>query len=173
MRTEFVNPFVSAAIHVLRAELNETVRRGSLRLQGSRVTPGEVTVSVGVAGDVEGLVLYGMDSMTAHRIVGTMLGKNPLWLEDEIVESGVAEVGNMITGRASMELEEQGYFCDITPPTVLIGRDILISTVEFQRLEVPLNLSFGQIILHVALRQRTGSRRKADARADISLPKQE
>lgn len=163
MRTEFVNPFVAAALHVFRQELKEEPRRGPLRLEGSRVTPGEVTVAVGVAGDVEGLVLYGMDTSTAQRIVASILGIPPLRVEDDIMESGAAEIGNMITGRASMELEQQGYTCDITPPLVLLGRNILISTVAFERLEVPFDLATGRVVLHIALRQRMGARRKQQA----------
>src|SRR5690606_36824508 len=69
VRTEFVNPIVAAAMHVFRQELQEEPRRGPLRLEGSRVTPGDVTVILGVAGDVEGLVLYGIDIATAQRMV--------------------------------------------------------------------------------------------------------
>jgi len=160
VRTEFVNPFVAAALHVFRQELQEEPRRGPLRLEGSRVTPGEVTVIVGVAGDVEGLVLYGMDIATAQRMVGSILGISPLRVHDDLVESGAAEIGNMITGRASMELEKQGYSCEITPPVVLLGRNILISTVAFNRLEIPFDLSTGRVVLHVALRRRQGEGRK-------------
>lgn len=163
MRTEFVNPFVAAALHVFRQELKEEPKRGALRMAGSRVTPGEVTVAVGVAGDVEGLVLYGMDAATAQRMVGSILGISPLRVEDEMVESGAAEIGNMITGRAGMELERHGYSCDITPPVVLLGRDILISTVAFDRLEVPFDLTTGRVVLHLALQHRRGEPRKEEA----------
>ncbi|HEY8448899.1 MAG TPA: chemotaxis protein CheX [Bacillota bacterium] len=163
MRTEFVNPFLAAAARVLSRELGETPQRGEIRLAGSRVTPGEVTVAVGVTGDVEGTVLYGTSEITARRIVGRILGRDPFLLEDTLVESGAAELGNMITGQASADLERSGYRCDITPPAVLIGRDVLISTVEFRRLVIPLQLEVGRLEIHVALQERGSVRRSQEA----------
>lgn len=173
MRAEFVNPFLAAVVEVLEAELGTAPERGPLRLVGSRVTPGELTVAIGVTGDVEGTVLYGMSEFTARRIVADILGKYAAALPDELVESGVAELGNMITGRATMLLEASGYRCDVSPPTVFVGRDVFVSTVEFRRLVIPLVLPQGHIEVHVALEERAECRgahplrrAQADAVAD-------
>lgn len=159
MRAEFVNPFLVAAAEVLRAELGAAPERGPLRVVGSRVTPGELTVMLGVTGAVEGMVLLGMSELTGRRIVGQLVGRHPASLADELLESGVGELGNMITGRATVLLEAAGYPCDITPPTVLSGRDVLISTVEVQRLVIPLQLPHGSLEIHVALQERGAGRR--------------
>lgn len=159
MRAEFVNPFLSAATEVLRSELGAAPVRGPLRMVGSRVTPGELTVVLGVTGAVEGMVLFGMSEFTGRKIVGHVLHRHPGSLSDQLLESGVGELGNMITGRATVLLEAAGYPCDITPPTVLTGRNVMISTIEFQRLVIPLQLPQGSLEIHVALQERVGERR--------------
>lgn len=155
MQVDFINPFVGAAVHVLEAELGETPVRGQIRLEGSRVTPGEMTVAVGVTGEVEGIVLYGMSESTARRIVAHLLQRNPWGMDEQLVESGAGELANMITGTAGITLESKGYRCDITPPSILIGRGVMISTVEVQRLVIPLKISHGELVIHVALRKRS------------------
>ena len=170
MRAEFVNPFLAAVVEILEAELGMTPERGALRLVGSRVTPGELTVAIGVTGAVQGVVLYGMSELTGRNIVGHMLGRQPHLLSDALLESGVAELGNMITGRATMLLEAGGFRCDITPPTVMSGRNLMISTVEFQRLVIPVTLAVGALEIHVALQERAAPAPGAGASMGEILP---
>jgi chemotaxis protein CheX len=71
---------------------------------------------------------------------------------DNLAQSGVAELGNVITGRASIKLSEAGYNCNISPPALILGKDITISTLDFSRIVVPLNTPLGEIVVHLALR---------------------
>jgi chemotaxis protein CheX len=57
----------------------------------------------------------------------------------------VAELGNVITGRASVKLAEAGYEAVISPPTLLSGKGATISTLDFGRLVVPLNSECGSL----------------------------
>ena len=121
MRAEFINPFLHAACEVLESELGAAPHRGSIGLQRSAYTTDEVTAVVGVTGNVAGMVLYSMTEETARSIVAKMMGQDfPEF--DALAQSGIAEIGNVITGRAAVLLAEAGFPSDLAPPMLLIGR---------------------------------------------------
>ena len=146
-----VNPFLDAAYKFLQNELNMEVTRGQLRLESSKATSGEVNVALGVAGDAEGTVIYSMSEKTAKAISASLLNE-PVPMFNELAESSIAEMGNIITGQAAAGLEEHGYVCKLTPPTIIAGKGVMISTVDIQKLVIPIELPVGCIEISVALR---------------------
>ena len=153
MRAEYIRPFVTAAVEVLRMEFGvERVERGELSLETSYYTTEEVTALIGLAGEIEGTAMYGTSRSTVRRMVEAVTGTLPP-IFDEISESAFAEFGNVVSGRASMLFEQQGWRCTISPPTVIIGRGTIISNAGIQRLIVPLHTSLGDMHLAVALRK--------------------
>ena len=72
---------------------------------------------------------------------------------DRLAQSGIAELGNVITGQASRRLAEAGFQADISPPTLVMGKGTLISTLDFQRLMVPLRTPLGDLQINLALRE--------------------
>jgi chemotaxis protein CheX len=151
VKVEFVNPFIQAASEVLESELGAAVKRGSLRLQKSAVTTDEVTALVGVAGDVSGIVLYSMSQATALGIVSRMLGQE-FEEFDALAQSGIGELGNVITGRAAILLAVAGYPSNITPPSLVVGQGTMITTLDLNRLVFPLQTDVGGLEIQVVLR---------------------
>jgi len=152
VKAEFVNPFVTSAFNVLQTETRAEVSKGTVTLQDSPLVSDEVTVLIGVVGRAQGLVLYGMSERTAKGLVSVMTGEQ-VSIFDSLAESAVAELGNVITGLASGELERAGYPCKIAPPSVVVGRGTSISTLSIKRLVIPLQTKYGDITVHVALRE--------------------
>jgi chemotaxis protein CheX len=89
-----------------------------------------------------------------------------------LVQSGVAELGNVISGRATIRFSEAGYNSNISTPTVLIGSGIQISTLDFPRIVVPLNTEFGCFTVHLALREKLEGKSNdpADFVSLVNLP---
>jgi Predicted inhibitor of MCP methylation, homolog of CheC len=57
----------------------------------------------------------------------------------------------MITGNAAALLAEKGYTCDISPPSIIRGSNVKISTVNTPALVVPITLGeFGDLEINVA-----------------------
>jgi chemotaxis protein CheX len=151
MKVEFVNPFLEAATEVLDAELGGEVQRGTLRLHKTAFTTDEVTAVVGVTGTLHGLVLYSMSQATALRIVSRVMGQE-FEEFDAIAQSGIGELGNVITGRASVLLSEAGFPSNITPPALVIGEGTLITTLDLVRLVLPLETDAGALEIQVVLK---------------------
>lgn len=151
MKVEFMNPFISAAISVLESEVGATIKKGRLALEAGDFMSQEVTVLIGVTGKVEGQVFYGMKEKTAKRIVSAMMGEE-LLVFDEFAQSGISELGNVITGKAGIGLEAAGFPCNLSPPTLILREGTNISTLNIKRILVPLITQYGEIVVHVGLR---------------------
>jgi chemotaxis protein CheX len=152
MNVKFLNPFVEAANEVLIAEMNINASRGPLSLQKSALTTDDVTVLISLVDQLQGVVLYGLSYETALRFVSLMMGQEFKEF-DNLAQSGIAELGNVITGRATVKLSEAGYRTNISPPTLVSGRGVQISTLDFPRLVVPLQTSLGDLTVHLAVRE--------------------
>lgn len=153
MNVKFLNPFTEAAQKVLEAECNLAVQRGPLTMQISCMTAEEVTVLINLVGQVEGTVLYGMNVQTALNLVSRVMNQE-FHEFDDLARSGVAELGNVITGQATIKLSQAGYESLISPPTMIEGKDVEISTLDFQRIVVPMTTEVGDIIVHLGIRER-------------------
>jgi chemotaxis protein CheX len=153
VKVEFLNPFVTAAAEVLRAEAGTEVSRGPLTLERSATTSSDVTTLISLVGDVEGMVLFTLSREMCLGLVSQMMGQEFTEL-DELVQSGIGELGNVIAGRAATKLSQMGYNANISVPTLIIGQGATISTLDFQRLVVPLDTPLGSLQVHLALRER-------------------
>lgn len=155
MNVEFLNPFISAAVEVLEQEVSAASQRGEIRLQRSAYTTSEVTTMLSIVGEVRGMVLYGMPTKMALALVSQMMGQEFTEFDD-LAQSGIGELGNVITGRASTKLSASGYVANLSPPTLIVGKGLQVSTLDFQRLVIPLATQFGTLEIQLALRENGG-----------------
>ena len=160
MRAEFINPFLQAASEVLESELGSAPRRGAVGLQRSAYTSDEVTAVVAVTGSIAGVVMFAMTEATARAMVSRMMGQD-FEEFDALAQSGIAEIGNVITGRAAVLLSEAGFPSDLAPPMLLVGRNTMISTLDVQRLIIPIETDLGKVEIQVALKFSTSAASRA------------
>jgi len=155
MRVEYINPFVEAAFNVLKEVLDTEVKRGDLYLKSTTMSIMGVAALVGLAGDVEGRVLFDMTKETALNIAGAMNGEKFSQL-DELAKATIQELANMITAQAVTKLHDLGFKFDLTPPALFSGENMEISNHEVEALIVPMDMgSNGKIEINVAIREKT------------------
>ena len=159
MNVKFLNPFVISAHETLSQEMREAIEREDLRLENGPYQTDDVTVIISLIGAVDGTVFFSMSEETAIQLASVLMGEKFATL-DKLAQSGIAELGNVITGRASMRLAEAGYEANISTPSVILGKGATISTLEYPRLVVPLATSLGSMIIHLALRENQQSKLK-------------
>lgn len=158
MRVEYINPFVESAYNVLKEVLNTEVQRGELYLKSTSMPVLGVAAVVGLAGDVEGRVLFDMTKETAIHIASTMLegmemeSGNEL---DDMSKATITELANMITGQSVTKLHNLGFKFDLTPPAIFTGENMEVSDTGVEALIVPMEVPQGKIEINVAIRERT------------------
>ena len=154
MRVEYINPFVEAAFNVLKEVMATDVKRGDLYLKSTTMSIMGVAALVGLAGDVEGRVLFDMTKDTALNIAGAMNGEKFTQL-DELAKATIQELANMITAQAVTKLHDLGFKFDLTPPALFSGENMEISNHEVEALIVPMELGpNGKIEINVAIREK-------------------
>jgi chemotaxis protein CheX len=157
MRVEYINPFVEATYNVLKEVLQRDVKRGDLYLKESTMQIMGVAALVGLAGDVEGRVLFDMTRETALKVATAMNFGDPAFTKlDDMARSTLTELANMITAQAVTKLFELGFKFDLTPPALFVGDNMEIAnTLKVEALIVPMELGeFGKIEVNVAIRER-------------------
>ena len=158
MRVEYINPFVEAAFNVLKEVLQTDVKRGDLFLKSTTMQIQGVAALVGLAGDVEGRVLFDMTKATALSVASGMNGEDMKVLDD-MVKATITELANMITAQAVTKLHDLGFKFDLTPPALFTGDNMEISNhLNVEALIVPMELGpggkNGSIEINVVIRER-------------------
>lgn len=167
MNVKFLNPFVNSAHDILSMEMHESVTRGELRLETGPYRTDDATVIISLIGAVDGTVFYSMSKESAIQFASVLMGEKFDAL-DALTQSGIAELGNVITGHASMKLAEAGYESNISTPSLIIGKGAMISTLEYPRLVVPLETPIGSLTIHLSLRENPHTNLKTP---QIEIPK--
>jgi chemotaxis protein CheX len=152
MNVKILNPFLEAVIEVMKVEVGVTVTKGDLTLQKSALTTDDVTVLINLVGQIYGVVMYGMPISTGIQVVSRIMGQEFAEF-DSLAQSGIAELGNVITGRATVKFSEAGFQSNISPPMVIAGKGLQVSTLDFPRIIVPLKSDIGDMVVHLALRE--------------------
>jgi chemotaxis protein CheX len=156
MRVEYINPFVESAYTVLKEVLSLEVKRGDIYLKPTSMQIMGVAALVGLAGDVEGRVLFDMSKETALFVAGKMNGENFTVL-DELGKATIQEMANMITAQAVTKLHDLGFKFDLTPPALFTGDNMEVSTNlgEVEALIVPMEIDAShKVEVNVAIRER-------------------
>ena len=151
MDARFLSAFLQAVVEVLSSEIGGQIQRGAVTLERSSYAANDVSVMLTVVGKLRGVVIYGMPESTALGIVSHIMGQR-LGEIDDLVQSGIAELGNVITGRASTLLAGMGYPTHLSVPTLVLGK-AMISVLDFHRVVVPMTCEYGPLAVHLALRE--------------------
>lgn len=151
MKVEFINPFVTAAYLVLENIGCTRIERGRLEIKTSPVAGAPVNAIIGVAGEIKGQVIYSLDEATAIKMASAMMMGMPVTEFDELSKSAICEIGNMITGNAAAALSNDGFNCTVTPPSLFMGNDVVVSVKDVPILVIPLHTDFGGVTMYVAL----------------------
>lgn len=153
MKVRFLNPFVYAGLRVFHSEVKlKRLTPGKPYLIRADATLQPVNVVIGVAGSVQGLVIYGMELAMAKAVLRAMAG-TPIAITDPLAESALGELGNVVTGVASGSLEGAGYPCRTSPPMVVRGTGIKFSSVIKPMVVVPITTDVGDLKIYLGLQE--------------------
>lgn len=152
MNVEYINPFINVSVSLMKMICNATAKRGQMYIKNATFSPDNVAIIIGIAGEFRGQVFFSMDESTACNIASSMMFGAEVKELDDMAKSAIAELGNMIMGNVSTEFFNNGIKIDITPPTVLVGKDMVLSTKGLKTICIPLILEeMGKIEIDIAL----------------------
>ena len=118
----------------------------------------DLIANIGITGEISGFLLIRADIQSSMNFINKMLSNMGMEAEnsefDQFHKEAFGEILNQISGRAVMLLENVGVDCNITPPSILRGSNIAISTYEAAEiLHKTIYGSFGSFDLLVGARE--------------------
>lgn len=118
-----INPFIDAMSQVLPQLGFQSVSRGKLGIGEQFVHSKGVTILIGMTKQVRGNVAYNLSEAAACKIASTMMMGMPVAELDEMAQSAISELVNMVTANAAINFDKQGLAVDISTPSMVLGQD--------------------------------------------------
>jgi chemotaxis protein CheX len=150
MKAELVNTFIKAFIIVSEMTLGERPTMTKTFKKTATSSLLDIAVVVGITGDIRGQVVINFSKETGMAIASKMMGGRPITELDNISNSALSEIGNMVMGTASTDLSQIGVTTDITPPNLIIGEHMSMTSKD-KTLIVSLDTTLGKIMLEIAI----------------------
>jgi chemotaxis protein CheX len=151
MRLELIQPFINAADAVLAQSLacNTRVSRVSMEEQVYRRRG--IAAIVTMKGDIEGRIVFDLDSETAVRVACALAGSE-VPESDGMVHETICELANQVIGNAITSLNDQGFHFRIQPPEVHTSDLGLGSSEDTEALVMCFDTPSGSVFMNIALR---------------------
>jgi chemotaxis protein CheX len=136
MKAEVINPFLESARIVIEQVIQVSPSTGDLGIKEIELIDDHIWIQVGMTGQLSGNIIFGIAEAVALRMVSVMMGGYEVTEMNEMGQSAISELGNMISGNASTILSNQGVTVDITPPKLMKSESM--SMMPRKALSIPL-----------------------------------
>jgi len=149
MEVKLINPFLDAAVNVLRTMAFTEVKAGKPYLKEGKEATGDVTGTIGFSGDATGSLSITFDEPCIVKIVSNMFGEEITQANEEVLDA-VGELTNMISGDARSRLEKHGYAIRAGIPSVISGKGHIIKTFhDGPCIAIPFSTSGGDFAVEI------------------------
>ena len=153
MDAKLINPFVDAFTTVMPMLGFPEPTRTKLYATKSRVKSLGVSMLVGFTKQIRGNVVYNMSEETAKFIASQMMMGMPVETFDEMAQSAISELSNMLTAHTATNITALELDVDISTPSLTVGADFEVKVCDGQYLVVAMDLSGKLIELDIAVDQ--------------------
>ena len=153
MDVKLVNPFIDATMNVLEAMASTKAQPGEPYLKKDRIAQEEVSGVIGLTGEVSGTFSVSFSESSILSIVSNMFGEEMKEINEEINDA-VGELTNIISGQARQKLEELGRSLKAAIPTVITGKNHLITHITpFPIIAVQFSTDNGEFAIEVCFEE--------------------
>lgn len=150
MKAEYLKPVILATQDVFQNMLQQLVQEGEIRLNADSVATQGVNISIGVTGDLRGVIVY---SFSEEMVLSIVAGMSGMMMDkiDKFVTSAIGELANIISGQAMTHFTEGDYRCEIVPPQIFMGENMTLAMAHEEILTVELQSGMETFAIHMAL----------------------
>ncbi len=130
MDVKLLNSFIDAVFQVFREVANLELKKERVQFyeEGHKFNA-DVATLLGFTGSLKGQLVISLNEKIAKGFASAILMGVPVEEFNELAESGVCEMVNMVGGKALANLLEQGYTCDLSVPSIVRGKMVEIGFV--------------------------------------------
>lgn len=121
MNKEIVTAFSDAVLNVMPMLGISNVAFISEKKYKNQIESTGVIGIIGIIGELTGNVFFSMSEECAKKIASYMMGGMEVAEFDELAQSAISELSNMLAANAGTLLSETGKTIDISTPTLING----------------------------------------------------
>jgi len=151
MDVNLINPFIESFTETLPQIGFQSVIRTNLAVVNNILRFSGVLVNISLIGQYKGASLIGMDITSAKSFASKMMMGMPVAEFDELAQSAVSEMGNMVCAGACSRFSTIGIKgLDISPPTLLMVTDGVAKlpvpqaiAISYVADDIPINMYVG------------------------------
>jgi chemotaxis protein CheX len=121
MDVNYINPILNSFASVMPQLGLANVAKKGMSLKGRFIESPGVMIIVGIIGDIKGNIIYGLSLNDAKKIASTMMMGMPVDKFDELAQSAISELTNMLTATVATNFSNDNININISTPTLVHG----------------------------------------------------
>ncbi|HNW45778.1 MAG TPA: chemotaxis protein CheX [Thermotogota bacterium] len=126
MDVRIINSILKSTVKIFTEAVNMKIEFEKPQIAKELAKGYDLVTLVGFNGSLSGNLVYAFDTQVALSVVQKMMGM-PYNQLDELAMSAIGELANMISGNIATNMEQIGKPIDITPPSVILGKEIRVN----------------------------------------------
>jgi chemotaxis protein CheX len=150
MRIELIQPFINATDAVLAEMLPGPARINDVSMDEEVYRRKGVAASIAIRGDIEGRVVFDLETETALRVASVLAG-GEIDPTEQLARETVCELANIIVGNAVTLLNDQGHSFKVFPPSVHTAETGYSGGPDCEALVMCFETPSGKVFLNIAL----------------------
>ncbi|MBP2645531.1 MAG: putative inhibitor of methylation, CheC [Firmicutes bacterium] len=152
MDVNAINPILDAFVNILPQLGFQQIDKKGVKLEDGVLTNPGLIINIGVMGPLKGAILIGMTVDNAKMFASKMMMGMEVTQLDDLAQSAISEMGNMVCANACTNFSQEGMSgLDISPPTLLMGKDAKIKLSVPKAVGVTFSVDGIEIIVYVGL----------------------
>jgi chemotaxis protein CheX len=152
LNAKLLSSVSDAVVHVLTQFGIQDFKKGRMAVYDKPIHAEYVTILVGLTHGVRGNIAYSM----CHDIASRMMMGMPVEQLDEMAQSAITEMANMITGYAATLYATDDKLIDISPPNLMLSDSMTICFNAQKTVLVEMLTEIGSVNLFIGLEERAG-----------------
>jgi chemotaxis protein CheX len=118
---EYLTPFISSTKDVFSTMASMDVDFKQVYFQNEHRLLGDISGVIGLSGQAEGTVVVTFYWELAQKVISSIMGVSTDEIGPELLNDGVGEIINMISGSAKRYLTDTPFYFQLSLPTVILG----------------------------------------------------
>ena len=154
MDIAYINPFIEASQVVIKQAANYQCRLGKVFVRSKPYEVGYPLIEVGLIGEIDGKAILCIPLQIALHIISQMMMGMEVTKIDDIGQSALQELANMVMGNTATILYNKGIGIDISTPRMSYGDGSLSPPAGMKTVSIPLILDdLGAIELDISFQE--------------------
>lgn len=149
MDVKHINPVIESFINIMPQLGLTEVTKENVSLKENYIESPGVVIIIGLIGDVKGNIIYGITIEDAKKIASTMMMGMPVDDLNEMAQSALSELVNMLTANVATNFSKENITVDISTPTLIKGTftanastdKVICVTMNINGLKIDANIS--------------------------------